>query len=245
MKRLMSVAMFLRDMLYVSYIVPIDNIKPHIPGELKPAAVADGHVFVTLVIFRGKTSGAFRIPSPPIPFDQVNIRTYVTDPITGKPAVYFVHCGISGALITSLYRILSGMPVEHTPFRIHPGRGTQGNYEQYTAKGQWRGDFTIAAREISPAVESLHPFSNAQEAMDYLIDPLVGFYLDRGTLKRLEVYHEPLKPCVCEPTGIRFPYLTQLGIVPEDMIAFPHNVLIVESTPFLIYLPAKRFPING
>ena len=74
----------------------------------------------------GKTSGAATIPTPRIPFDQVNIRTYVIDPVTKKPAVYFVQCGISGALITFLYRVLSGMPVEHTPLSIEPEKDNDG-----------------------------------------------------------------------------------------------------------------------
>jgi hypothetical protein len=241
LKKLLSVEMLLRDMLYISYLVPASRLSRFLPPALKPAIVDGENVFVSLVIFRGKTSGAATIPTPRIPFDQVNIRTYVIDPVTGKPSVYFVHCGISGALITFLYGVLSGMPVEHTPFSIEAAINEDGGYARYEVSGTWNGEFTVEAKEISPTLTALSPFPNVQEAIDYLIDPLVGFYSDGKVLRRLEVYHGPLIPRVCRPVKILFPYLSQLGIVPEDEVSLPHNMLLVPFTPFLIYLPAKTF----
>jgi hypothetical protein len=240
-KKLLSVEMLLRDMLYVSYLVPASRISPFLPPVLKPALVDGENVFVTLVIFRGKTSGAAGMPTPRIPFDQVNIRAYVLDPVSGKPSVYFVRCGISGGLITFLYRILSGMPVEHTPFSIESEQTKGGSYSHYRVSGTWNGTFTIEAEEISPVLTGLSPFLNVQEAIDYLIDPLVGFYSDGSVLRRLEVFHEPLVPRVCRPVRVLFPYLSRLGIVPEGEVSTPNNILLVPFTPFLIYLPARAY----
>jgi hypothetical protein len=244
LKRLLSVEMLLRDMLYVSYLIPVSRLTPILPPTLKPAVVDSENSFITLVIFRGKTSSAATIPTPRIPFDQVNIRTYVIDPVTGRPSVYFIHCGISGSLITFLYRLLSGMPVEHTPFSIDPKRGADGSYSLYKASGTWHGTFAIEAEEISPVLTSLSPFPNVQVAIDYLIDPLVGFYSDGNVLRRLRVYHDPLVPRVCRPLKIIFPHLSQLSLLSKDDISMPHNVLLVPFTPFLIYLPARAYRLS-
>lgn len=240
LKRLFSVEMRLHDMLYVSYLVPVERLKNFIPAGLRPAEADVGMVFLSLVIFRGRTSGAATIPTPRIPFDQVNIRTYVIDPATGKPAVYFVHCGISGSLITFLYRVLSGMPVEHTPFVIHSRKDTDGGYGAYEASGIWHGQFSIKAEQTAEKVTALDPFPSREEAMSYLIDPLAGFYSDTKIVRRLEVFHEPLEPRICSPLEVRFPYLSSLGLVEEEEIARPHSVLLVPFTPFLIYLPARK-----
>lgn len=240
-KNLFSVEMLLRDMLYVSYLIDPARLTAFLPSILRPALVDGKNVFVTLVIFRGKTKAAATIPAPRIPFDQVNIRTYVIDPETEKPAVYFVQCGISGALITSLYRILSGMPVEHTPFSIKPEKLGGDTYTRYNVSGSWHGEFTIDCSEISSTLTALSPFDTVQNAINYLIDPLVGFYSHGPILRRLEVYHDPLIPRVCTPSRIVFPYLSRLGIVKEDEISRPHNILLVPFTPFLIYLPARAY----
>jgi hypothetical protein len=244
-KRRASAEMLLRDMLYLSYLVPGRRIRDLVPGCLPLAVVGGDKVFVSLVIFRGITRSALSLPAPPIPFDQVNIRTYVTDPVTGKPAVYFLRCGISGRLITFLYGITSGMPVEHAPFTIWPGCNTGVRYLDYRVQGFWTGEFSISAQETSPVLENLHPFADTAEALAYLIDPLAGFYMARGILRRLEIYHAPLLPRVCEAVGVHFPLLTELGILDPEEIAHPHSTLLVPSTPFSIYLPPKAFiPIS-
>jgi hypothetical protein len=237
---LMSVEMLLNDMLYVSYRIPPERLRPHLPPDLKPAEV-DGGTFVSLVIFRGRTSGAATVPMPRIPFDQVNIRCYVIDPPTGRTAVYFLHCGISGALITALYRMTSQMPVEHTPFSIEPGRDDSGSYRHYRVMGNWRGYFTINAEETARELAGLPPFRGSQEAIDYFIDPLLGFYRTGTSLLRLEVYHRPLVPRTMRALHVQFPYLTELGIVNTQEMPYPHNLLLIEHTPFRIFLPPKRF----
>jgi hypothetical protein len=240
-KRFMSVEMLLSDMLYVSYLVPGSRVRSLVPDSLPLATVDGTHVFVSLVIFRGKTAALSLLPSPRFPFDQVNVRTYVTDPVTGKPAVYFVNCGISNGLITFLYRLVSGMPVEHIPYSIAPKQDTKGRYLEYAASGNWYGEFSLTVTEVSPKLAGLAPFATVQEAIDYLIDPLVGFYGPAEKVKRLEVFHPPLVPRVGEIAEASFPYLAKLGLVdPQDVIR-PHNILLIPRTPFLIYLPAKRW----
>jgi len=239
-KSALSVDMLLRDMLYVSYLLPAERVRPIVPASLALATI-DNHVFVSLVIFRGKTSALARVPSPRFPFDQVNVRTYVLDPVTGGPSVYFVNCGISSGLITFLYRLLSGMPVEQIDYRIAVQQDKEGAYADYSATGNWNGDFSLRVRETAPALESLPPFYGVQDAIDYLIDPLVGFYGSEQRMRRLEVFHPPLIPKVGVIEEGRFPYLNLLGLLDPEAVSRPHNVLLIPKTPFHIYLPARRY----
>ncbi len=232
--------MYLRDLLYVSYLLPSATVRPHVPARLSLAEAEKDRVFITVVMFRGTTKKGLGIPSPPIPFDQVNIRTYVIDPVTGTPAVHFVHCGVAQGLIAYLYRLLSGMPVEYAPFRITVTGSGGGQGTAYRVRGDWRGDLLFDARRAGERLDGLAPFATRKEAMDYLIDPLTGFYTVRRGLRRLEIYHEPLNPVPCVLEEAVFPYLSRLGLVAEEAIGKPHNVLFVKETPFLIYLPAEK-----
>jgi hypothetical protein len=235
-----TVEMYLRDMLYVSYLLPTATVRPHVPASLSLAEAEKDRVFITVVMFRGTTRKGLGIPSPPIPFDQVNIRTYVIDPVTGKPAVHFIHCGVAQGLIAYLYRLLSGMPVEYAPFRITV-TGSRGDLEaSYRVAGKWRGNLLFSARRAGERLDDLPPFGTRKEAMDHLIDPLTGFYTVSGGLRRLEIYHDPLDPVPCILEEAFFPYLSALGLVGGDAIGTPHNVLFVKETPFLIYLPAQK-----
>jgi len=232
--------MQLKDMLYVNYLVPRGRVAGILPEELRPAVVDEENTFLSLVIFKGNTANAFHIPAPPIPFDQVNIRTYVVDPQSGKTAVYFIKCGINGRFITFMYKTLSGMPVEHCPFRITGGADRVGNYGNYLVEGSWHGPFTIAAAEIAPAIEALDPFGCVDEALQYLMNPTAGFYHARGSLRRLEIFHEPSKPKVCRAVHVDFPHLEELGLLSAKEIGKPHNLLLVPYTPFEIFLPPTK-----
>ncbi len=238
---LMSVEMLLRDMMYVSYLVPAARVRPLVPDSLSLATVDGQHVFVSLVIFRGKTTALSLIPSPRFPFDQVNVRTYVTDPVTDKPAVYFVNCGISNGLITVLYKLFSGMPVEHITYSIAPKQDVSGCYVDYSAAGNWYGSFSLSAKEVASQLTHLAPFPTPQDAINYLIDPLVGFYGTAEKLRRLKVLHPPLVPRVGEIVASSFPYLDRLRLVDQKEILHPHNVLFIPATPFLIHLPAQLY----
>jgi hypothetical protein len=239
-RRAPSVVMVLKDMLYVSYLLPAERIASMVPRGLVPATADGKNGFLSLVIFKGNTKEAFHIPAPALPFDQVNIRTYVVDPRTKETAVYFIRCGISGRFITFMYRMLSGMPVEPCAFEITADTGDAGDYGSYRVEGNWRGPFTIMASETAPALTGLDPFPNVDGALLYLMNPAVGLYPAWGSLRRLEIFHEPLKPRVCRATGVSFPCLTDLGLLNTEEISEPHNLLLVPYTPFEIFLPPEK-----
>lgn len=67
----------------MSYLLLAERLRPLLPTNLEPACVEDDTVFVSLVAFRGTTTALCEPPSPCFHFDQVNIRTYVRDPVTG------------------------------------------------------------------------------------------------------------------------------------------------------------------
>lgn len=239
-----SVLMQLKDMLYVNYLVPQERLAGFLPGQLRPAVVDEGKVFLSLVIFKGNTAKAFGIPAPPIPFDQVNIRTYVVDPYSGKTAVYFIKCGIRGRFVTFMYKTLSGMPVEHCLFRITAGTDGDGNEGSYRVEGNWHGRLEIAAVETCPVLAGLEPFGSVEDALQYLTDPLTGFYHANGGLRRLEIFHEPLKPKVFRAKHVDFTYLEGLGLLGPGEIGLPHDLLMVPSTPFEIFLPPRAVELQ-
>lgn len=232
-----SVTMNLQDVLYVLYLLPTTRVRPLVPDVLPLATVAGDNVFVALVMFRSTVVKASLVPTPHIAFDQINVRTYVVDPRTGQYAVYFIHCGIGSVLVTVLYRLVSGMPVEHIPFTIGTQRDDSMRYAQYRASGRWRGDVLIEAEEIAPQVEEISPFSSMYEAMGYLVDTFIGFYGPRNHLRRIEVWHPHTAPRLARAAEARCPILTALGLAEEEEIQQPHNGLLVMGWPFVTYLP--------
>ena len=83
MKGLFTVEMGLRDMLYVSYLLPAERLRPLLPTPLEPACVESDTVFVSLVAFRGTTTAISVLPSPRFHFDP--LLSKITQDFTRPP----------------------------------------------------------------------------------------------------------------------------------------------------------------
>jgi hypothetical protein len=90
--KVLSIKMDLHNLLYVSYLVPVDRIRLLVPSELKLASF-NHKVFVSIVAMQCRRVHLFDLKWPSLSYDQLNLRTYVIDPKTGKPAVYFFKSG--------------------------------------------------------------------------------------------------------------------------------------------------------
>ena len=241
-KRMASVEFLLQDVLYISYLVPGRRLQAVIPSNLVLATVGDDRVFVSLVLFRSTVSRAFMCPSPPIVFDQINLRTYVMDPYTGRPGVFFLDYGVNVRLIAFLYRVLSGMAVRHIPFSMDVRRDEQSHYRNYKAEGYWEGPLYVEGKEVSMEMRELAPFASRDDAVNYLVDPTVGFYGSLGKVRRLEVWHPASSPRVLRIENVQCRLLSVKGIVDDADISRPHHALVVPGWPFLTYLPPRRLP---
>jgi len=244
-KRLLSVEFHLQDVLYISYLVPRHRMEPFIPSGLSLATLSDEQVFLSLVLFRSTVSHAFLCPTPPIVFDQINLRTYVIDPYTGKPGVYFLDYGVNTSFIAFLYRIVSGMAVQHIPFSIDIQRDEQSHCSRYKAEGYWEGPLYFEGEEVSVEMGSLPPFATRDDAINYLVDAAVGFYGSAGKVRRLEVWHPPSSPRVLALGTAQCRLLAVKGMVDDLEIPRPHHALVVPGWPFITYLPPRRVRMNA
>ena len=87
-----TVQMDIYDVLYLSYIIPEERLRPAVPHKIRLAAPIQGKAIISLVIFRSKNVTASLFPFIHFNYNQANLRTYVIDPPTGKNAVFFLDC---------------------------------------------------------------------------------------------------------------------------------------------------------
>lgn len=244
-KRLVSVEFRLQDVLYISYLVSRHRMESCIPPSLSLATVSDDQVFLSLVLFRSTVSHAFMCPAPPIVFDQINLRTYVIDPYTGKPGVFFLDYGVNVRSIAFLYRIVSGMSVRHIPFSIDIQRDEQSRYSRYKAEGYWEGPLYFEGTEVPVEMGNLGLFATGVDAINYLVDPAVGFYGSSGKVRRLEVWHPRSLPRMLRLGTAQCRLIAVKGMVDDVEIPRPHHALVVPGWPFLTYLPPRRVKMDA
>jgi len=233
--RFLNVQMALRDVLYVSYAVSPRRMRTLVPDILSLATVGDDMAFLSIVVLHSTQVRMSLLPFARFNYNQLNIRTYVVDPVSGKHAVYFIRSGVTSRFISRVTRLL-GIPWQLIDLdtKVNP----QQEMSSYVASGNWDRSFSIKAQAFSDESKKPPFFENRESAVDFLIRPLIGFVGDKRRLGRFAIQHPEVEPQSCALTELDFPLFANLGVV--DELNDPHSVFFLPMADFSIYLPPTR-----
>lgn len=237
--KLTRVEMKLRHVAYLSYLLPTPQVRRLVPDVLPLSAVDENKVFVSIVVLQSRDVHLASFPLLRFNYNQINVRTYVKDPYTGNQAVYFLKSGVTSAPISILTRIV-GPSWQEVILNIEVKETDSGRYDRYMAFGQWSGDFHLVAEETELDLGEITPFDSVESATNHLIRPLIGFYGPQGRIGRFEISHPPIEPRALQLLDFHWPVLDAMGLVSEEKVKEPHNVLLVPESRFSIFLPARR-----
>jgi Uncharacterized conserved protein (COG2071) len=232
--RLLCVRMTLQDVIYVTYALHARTLQPLVPKALKLAAVGDDVAFISLVVLRSTRVRLSSLPVFRFNYKQFNIRTYVIDPISKQPAVYFIRSGVTSRFISLATNAL-GIPWE----RIEIKTDFSSAEEVRTVKisGDWEGYFSIKAQAEANSLTLPSYFQDRKSAVDFLIRPLIGFSGDSRRLVRFTIQHPEVQPESWVLEGLDCPLFTKLVAIDTNN---PHSVFYLPVADFSIYLPPKR-----
>jgi len=169
----------------------------------------------------------FDLKWPSFNYDQLNLRTYVIDPKTGKTAVYFFKSGISSKIIPAVTSIL-GIPWAHISFNLLTERSDSGT-DFYRAIGNWNGEIEILMK--SSAAKD----SNAA-VIEHITGPMAGFIGRGKRLKRIAIEHKVLNVRTLSLSRIRFNLPVEAGLLVAPELDKPDSVLIVPESQFTVYI---------
>ena len=230
-----SVKLDILDVAYVTYLVPGERLRPAVPEKIAFAMTHEGKAFVSLVMFHNRNVRASLFPFIRFNYDQLNVRTYIIDPVTGKTAVLFLHSGITSGVMSFGTKLL-GIPWPVISLGINGGQ--ENSQTVYSAAGEWGGEIAITLQEV-PEPDNYAPFRNMKEAIEFLIKPTVGFYRAPGGVIRFEVQHTFVMPRAGSATYVRFPMLEKYGYLGNEELQHPHSVLTTDHGFFRVLLPPK------
>lgn len=239
LNRVMSVKMMLRRVLYVSYLTPASTIRPHVPDILPLAIVGEDEVFVSIVCMTCEHVKLSSLPWPSFSYNQLNVRTYVKDPLTGNNAVYFFHSGVTSPLV-SLLTGFSGMPWQHIELSILHSNDNNLALSHYSISAEWDGKIDIESGDFKSELDEMAPFISPERAIDYLTGPLIGFIGPEGKTSRFEIRHKPLQHLTGRVYDINFPLIVKSGLLEHERLTNPSNVLLVPEARFTVILPPRR-----
>ncbi|MHB8109874.1 MAG: DUF2071 domain-containing protein [Syntrophorhabdaceae bacterium] len=233
--------MDITDVLYLTYLIPEGRLRPAIPETIGFAMPFEGRTFISLVIFHNKNVQASFFPLIRFNYDQVNVRSYVRDPVTGETAVFFLHSGITSRVISSITKLLK-IPWPAMSLAINAAY-RNGTTDRYSAEGDWKGAFHIDVKDNEDRDHDYAPFRNAAGAIDFLTSPTVGFYAVSGGAIRFAVQHTSMMPSGSSVASVRFPLLEELGFLTGEELQHPHSALITPHAFFRVMLPPEFIPV--
>lgn len=223
---LLSIKMDLHNLLYVSYLVPVERIRPLVPSELTLASSND-KVFLSIVAMHCSRVHLFDLKWPSFSYDQLNLRTYVIDPKTGKPAVYFFKSGVSSRIIPAATSIL-GIPWAHISFQLFTERSANGT-NFYRATGNWGGEIEILMKSSG--------VNNSNDAViEHITGPTAGFIGTGKRLKKIIIEHKVLVVRTLSLLQIKFNLPVDASLLEVSELDKPDSVLIVPESRFSVFI---------
>jgi hypothetical protein len=243
MENLARVTMLLRNVVYISYLVPVSRVRPFVPKIIKPAIVEEDRIFVSVVLLQCMNVRLAYLPFPRFHYNQVNVRTYVIDPYTSNQGVYFLKSCVTSSFISLLTGVL-GPSWEKGDFHYQALLNEKTGLHAYNASGNWHGELTLEAEETGIEPEDLSPFIDTESAINYLLRPLIGFYGKQGYVGRFEIGHPHLKPFTIQVHNFSCELLQTMDLIRKEEIGKPHSTLLVSESNFDIYLPPRRIAID-
>jgi hypothetical protein len=235
---MISVDMTLKNVLYLSYLVPAARVRALVPERLPLAIIEGERVFISAVSLTSERVRLNVCPWPRFRYHQLNLRTYVLDPKTGGMAVYFFRSGLTSATTSRLTRLL-GLPWEHADLSLDVRRDDPDTVTGYLLEGNWDGPLRIEASTMAKRPESFGPFTDLEHMMAYLINPPAGYYGPSGKTRRFEVSHRSLSPFSADLRDVSLPTMEGLGLLSAGEMAHPHDVLYLPEASFRIHMPPR------
>jgi hypothetical protein len=236
-----TVEMTVHDLLYLSYFVPIPRVLHLVPDLLSLEPVREDLACVSVVTFHSKHVRLHGFPAFRFNYDQINLRTYVHDPITDQRGVLFLRSGITSGLIAQVARLM-GIPWDSVQFQVKTAPWPEKPGLLYTAAGYW-GQCTADTVIEVEADSAQGPMSRApqawQEMAGFITEPRVGFYAPSGRIIRFEVRHAPVVPLQGRARRVHIPSLTSSGILTEEELKSPDSILLASEAQFSVFLPPR------
>jgi hypothetical protein len=231
----LCVRMTLENVLYISYGIPADDLRPLVPDILPLATRGDGIAFVSLVAFRSANVRLTFFPLIRFNYNQFNIRTYVIDPVSGQPAVYFIRSGVTSRII-SVVNSISGIPWQF--IKVTEELNNTGDHRELSISGNWGNSFSIEAWSAGGKEQALEYFGSKKPAVDFLIRPLIGYIKGNSGVSRFTIRHSEVDPENWTLQKLNVPLFNKLVAVKN--IIEPHSVFYLNTADFSIFLPPAK-----
>jgi uncharacterized protein len=219
-----------RDLLFASWRVPVEAVRPKVPAELE-LDTFDGSAWVTLVPMR-VTDMHWR-GIDPIPgmeaFRELNLRTYIKR--NDKPGVYFLSIDCPAAFSDWIARHFFGVPYYEADIAAYTDGTSYHFASQRTQKDQPPAALFSRFRPVGEATSPV-PGSLAS----FLVERYCLYFADHGEVHRGDIQNQDWK---LQDADVDLDVHTVSAAVGLPLGPKPDHVVFVSRTDTLICPPVR------
>jgi uncharacterized protein YqjF (DUF2071 family) len=216
----------LEHLAIVTWPIAEATLRGRLPANLRPV-VRNGHAFVSAALFRNRALRPAILNVPRMTSFQMNVRSYVFDPVSGEPdSVFFHGLYLSRRWLVALSSRLFGVPFRHLPMTV-AARLEGDRVARYEARST-DDRVDVLMQEADHAVD--------QEVLGLLTNPHTGYVLDGdGVLQCWSIWHRPQQVHTMAVNRAVLASVAALGAGAAEWAFY------VQSIDYEVYLP----PIAG
>lgn len=217
----------IEDLLILSWRVPAPRLRAALPGALRPVQV-EGSAFVSALLFRNRGLRPAWLGIPRLACTQLNLRSYVVDPRSGRAgSVYFHGFHLGTPWIAWVASRLFGFRCGRLSLEIDVERDEEGV--------RWRGVSDAGVRVTARASHATAEPSAA--ILDLLTNVHTGYVPGRraGTLRRWSIWHRNQRVRAMQVSDARIAPLDELQLG----LQAPDFAFLVDSVDYEVYLPTR------
>ena len=228
--RLGNVQLTIEQLLILTWRVAERDLRRTLPDGIRPWTRGDD-AFVSALLFRNRSLRPAKIGFPRLSCTQLNLRSYIVDPISGRlGSIFFHRFSPSLAWLGWVARRLFRFSCDTLSFDIETSRDESGRLRWHARSP----DEHLVVR----ALETSRRQAIDDDLLDVLTNPHTAYVADEGrsTLTTWDIWHlnqrirfMDVETCTIEPVeGL------ELGLDQPDWAFF------VDAVDYEVYFPARR-----
>lgn len=239
----MQIQIIMRDMLFTTYRVPAERLRPFVPEELE-LDTRDSFGLISAVAFTNKDIRAGMLPLLRASSDQINYRAYVT---AGEgPAVYFFDMKIDSRVLATGTSFL-GMPVSHEDITITTKPVSEAEGKEHTGSSPYPLVYRVSSEGpeglTAEAIVGEETARSGDIPSEFITERPIGYVkAPGGGMLKIVVEHEKIETMPARAINVRSLLFESLGVLNEEELKNPYSILYAPEVTFITNPPALWLP---
>lgn len=232
--RLGHVLVTLEDLLILSWRVDAEALRSALPAGLTPL-LHGGWPYLSVLMFRNVSLRPAILGFPSLSGPQLNIRSYIVDPVDKRRGSVFFHGFYpQPAWLSWVSARLFATPYGSLPFKLTTRQGSNG----FEWRASSQGDAVSVRAQASADVLDVD-----DDLLDLLTNVHTGYVGGRGegVWRTWSIWHRNQTLRAMDVEQARIAPLEKLGLG----LGRPELAFYVEAIDYEVYLPARSITVVG